>query len=211
VAELLTVQFQDPATLIVAPTRPSDDLPAHVKGIATWRTEQGTEGPYQIPIGDSGILAPAEFIDDHWYFLIVEGQQYKTAPEHQLAKYELGTGWWQETDAQHPMNRRIQELSQIRDNGPAETTTEESDSEEEPELPSPPPGYGRRSPTAAEQREMELLAQLAEAQATIATTTTQTMEDVQVEAGPSRQPAGGLPPPGPPGGGWPGAGTANIG
>jgi hypothetical protein len=97
-------------------------------------------------------------------------------------------------------------LSQPRGNLPEETTTEEESDGEEEDAPSPPPGYGTRNLTMEEQREMELLAELTEVQATIAATATQTMEDVRVEAGPSRQPEGG-----PPGGGWPGAGTANIG
>jgi hypothetical protein len=211
VAVLLTYTFQeDPETLVPVPIRASDDLPVHVKGAAYWiPAETGPGGPYRAPFGDNNLQIPVEFINDSWYTLIVENNQYKTAPAHKLDPGELGLGWWEETDEQHPANRRSQELMQPRENRSIDDTTESDAILGEEEPPSPPPNYGRRSPTAEETREMDLLAELTELRARIATTTTQTMMDIATEgAGPSRTPGGGPPSGGPPGG-WPG--PANIG
>jgi hypothetical protein len=89
---------------------------------------------------------------------------------------------------------------------PIDETTDNKSSKTGEDLPSPPPNYGRRSPTNEECREEELLAELTRVRATIAATTTQTMtEVVMIEPGPSR--ARGQPGSTP--GRWPG--PINIG
>jgi hypothetical protein len=86
-----------------------------------------------------------------------------------------------------------------------ETTNNESSETGEDPL-SPPPNYGRRSPTTEEHREEELLAELTRVRATIAATMTQTTTEVVMnEPGPSR--TGGQPGSTP--GRWPG--PINIG
>jgi hypothetical protein len=103
---------------------------------------------------------------------------------------------------------------------PIDKTTDDKPSKTGEDPSSPPPNYGRRSPTNKECREEELLAELTRVRATIAATTTQTTTKVVMnKPGPSR--AGGQPggtpgrwpgpinigralgggPPGPPGGG----------
>jgi hypothetical protein len=206
--ELITHNFEEsPDTLVAVPVRLQDDLPDHVKGTAYWEpSDFRPGGPYKVHFGDNNHRLPIEFINDNWYALTLENNQYRTSPEHWFEVGELGTGWWHKSDEQHPTNRRNQELMRPRETRPIDKTTDDSSSEAGGDPPSPPPNYGRRSPTVEEQREEDLLAELTRVQATIAATTTQTTTEVVMnKPGPSRtggQP-GGTP------GRWPG--PINIG
>jgi hypothetical protein len=208
VVELLTHNFEEsPDTLVAVPVRLRDDLPAHMRGTAYWEpSDIGPGGPYRVCFENSDYPLPVEFINDNWYTLTLENNQYRASSEHRLERGELGTGWWNEEDEQHPTNGRNQELMRPREVRPIDETTDEESSETGEDPPSPPLNYGRRSPTTEECREEELLVELTRLRATIAATMTQTTTEVVMnEPGPSR--AGGQP------GGTPGRwpGPINIG
>jgi hypothetical protein len=64
----------------------------------------GPGGSYRVHFRDNNHQLPVEFINDNWYALTLENNQYRTSPEHRLERGELGTGWWHKEDEQHPTN-----------------------------------------------------------------------------------------------------------
>ena len=103
----ITQTLFDDDRLTVVTTRTTDDLPAHVKGIAQWGSIDGHPATYYIAHpSEVNKYVAVEFINDRWYTLswFTRDSLYATRKTYVISKDNntVGLGWWNETDPAHP-------------------------------------------------------------------------------------------------------------
>ena len=122
--------------LTVVNTRTSDDLPAHVKGVAQWGSIDGHPATYYIkhPSEPEKYVA-VEFINDRWYTLswFTRDSLYATRRSYVISQENntVGLGWWNETDPAHPsykpaITRAGYRFEPLRTATPTTTSTQET-------------------------------------------------------------------------------------
>jgi hypothetical protein len=120
---------EDEGTFVRAPTRISNDLPAHIKGAAYWVVygEHFGKSQYHVEISH-GTELPVEFINHRWYILrwdIQEGY-YITKKDWKLPIGEYDTGYYLLTDPEHPEYQHPSPLEARVTSDPESTLTTQS-------------------------------------------------------------------------------------
>jgi hypothetical protein len=94
---------RNPNTLVTYTTRTTDDLSDRVKGRVQWRDDlpDHPTGYYLFDPADSSLEA-VEFINNYWHFIFRYTGNTFTSLENRIEPNSLGTGYWYETDRQHP-------------------------------------------------------------------------------------------------------------
>jgi hypothetical protein len=102
----IEVLFPSDTTLTSVTRQNTDNLPAHVKGIAEWKTVGPYTG-YYIPgnLTRNNKPIPIEFINNSWFSLVfIESEQsFFTCKTQSITRentYRLG--FWRITDPEHP-------------------------------------------------------------------------------------------------------------
>ncbi|KAH9024990.1 hypothetical protein EDB83DRAFT_2320022 [Lactarius deliciosus] len=96
----LTLDPED--QLVEVERRVLDNLPAHVKGTAYWKTSlTDRQGGYYCVIKNQ--VAPVEFINDAWYGLERRGFDFFTKDSYRISRDNVvGLGWWDPADPENP-------------------------------------------------------------------------------------------------------------
>ena len=111
------INTEDPQELSRVTLRTSDNLPAHVKGLVVWHEERQlhAEGQsvtfpagYYIPSDEPGFedTVLVEFLANQWFQIYISHEgQFFTCFNDQIDPYTRGTGYWYQTEPQHPYYR----------------------------------------------------------------------------------------------------------
>jgi hypothetical protein len=78
-----------------------NNLPAHVKGSATWLTQPG-RAPGYYATAENNKLEPVELLNNEWYHLGYIQRSFGTRTGLRLERGTWGLGYWHLTDPQHP-------------------------------------------------------------------------------------------------------------
>ena len=100
----LTVVLPEDGNLIPITPRLTNDLPDHVKGTAQWIQQSRSRPPcYTVTNPDTNLRSGVEFINNEWYYLQVFQGRLCTRNALLVARdNNLGLGYWNLTDPQHP-------------------------------------------------------------------------------------------------------------
>ncbi|KAH9159379.1 hypothetical protein EDB89DRAFT_2083940, partial [Lactarius sanguifluus] len=96
----LTLDPED--RLVEVERRISDDLSAHVKGTAYWKTSlTDRQGGYYCLIKNQ--VAPVEFANNAWYGLERRGLDFFTRDSYRIPRDNVvGLGWWSPSNPENP-------------------------------------------------------------------------------------------------------------
>ena len=74
----LTLDIPEDDSFIPIALRPTDNLPAHIKGTAAWHQGHSQNNPFTYWVSINNRDTPVEFINNRWFILQVYCGQYHT-------------------------------------------------------------------------------------------------------------------------------------